>query len=187
METRHIVIDMQRMFAEETPWQVPALGQILPNVLMLCDAYAGRNLFAKFMLPASPEAATGAWRSYYDRWSAMTTQNIAPDMQDLVDALVGIARRETIVEKTTYSVFQVPGFAERLKAEGVERLIFSGAETDVCVLSSVFDAIDAGFHVAIAADAVCSSSVDAHDGVLKHLLPRLLEQIQLVGSAHLLL
>lgn len=187
METRHIVIDMQRMFAEETPWHVPALGQILPNVLMLCDAYAGRNLFAKFMLPASPETGMGAWRTYYGRWSAMTTQNIAPDMQDLIDALVGIARPETIVEKTTYSVFEVPGFADRLKAEGVERLIFSGAETDICVLSSVFDAIGAGFHVALAADAVCSSSGDAHHSVLKHLLPRLPEQIQLVGSARLLL
>lgn len=187
METRHIVIDMQRMFAEETPWHAPALADILPNVLMLCEAYAGRTLFAKFMLPASPEAALGAWRSYYDRWTAMTTQDIDPGMQDLVEPLRKIAGPETIVEKTTYSIFEVPGFAERLKAEGVGRLIFSGAETDVCVLASVFDAIDAGFHVAIAADAVCSSSVDAHDAVLKHLLPRLPEQIRLVESTRLLL
>jgi nicotinamidase-related amidase len=186
METRHIVIDMQRMFAEETPWQAPAVSDILPNVLKLCEAFGGRNLFAKFMLPRTPAAAAGAWQAYYRRWSAMTTEHIQPEMQDLVSVLQAIGTPDAIIEKTTYSIFQTPGFAERLKSDGVERLIFSGVETDVCVLASVFDAVDAGYHVVIAVDAVCSGSVDAHNAVLSTVLSRLPEQITLVETADLL-
>src|SRR5690606_5893923 len=52
---RHIVIDMQRLFAEETPWHTPSIGGIIGNVTALSKAHAGRTLFAKFMLPATPE------------------------------------------------------------------------------------------------------------------------------------
>ena len=37
-------------------------------------------------------------------------------------------------------------------------LILTGAETDVCVLSAALGAIDHGYRVIIAEDAVCSSS-----------------------------
>ena len=36
--------------------------------------------------------------------------------------------------------------------------IVSGSETDVCVLATVLDAVDMGYRVIIARDAVCSSS-----------------------------
>ncbi|MDB5552099.1 MAG: cysteine hydrolase [Rhizobium sp.] len=183
---RHIVIDMQRLFAEDTPWHTPAVWDILPNVLELTRAFPNETIFAKFMLPPRIEDATGRWQNYYRRWSMLTTENIDPAIQDLVAPLQDMASAASIVEKTGYSVFSVPGFSERLIAEGVETLVFSGVETDVCVLGSVFDAIDAGFDVAVAIDAVGSSSPESHQATLDLVFPRLPDQLRLSTTADLI-
>lgn len=182
---RHIVIDMQRLFAEETAWHTPVMAALLPNILELCDFYAGKTLFAKFMVPSAPEHAPGSWETYYRRWSMLTTDQMDPAMQDLMEPLAAIAPEGALVEKTTYSIFGVPGFADRLRRENVDTLIFSGVETDVCVLASVFDAVDAGFHVVVATDAVGSSSPMSHDAILAHVLPRMPDQIELATTATL--
>lgn len=182
---RHIVIDMQRLFAETTAWHTPAVMEILPNVLLLAHAFPDETIFAKFMLPRSADEAHGAWQAYYRRWSMLTTETIDPAVQDLVAPLALLAASNNVVEKTTYSVFSAPGFAERLSTENVRTLIFSGVETDVCVLSSVFDAIDAGFEVVVAADAVGSASPQSHQAVLDLLLPRMPDQVRLSSTAAL--
>src|ERR1700712_4106944 len=133
---RHIVIDMQRLFAEETVWHTPVMTEILPNVLKLSEAYPANTLFAKFMVPHAPEHAPGSWETYYRRWSMLTTGQMDPALQDLMPPLAAIAPKAALVEKTTYSIFGVEGFAERLRQESVDTIIFSGVETDVCVLAS---------------------------------------------------
>ncbi len=45
-----------------------------------------------------------------------------------------------------------------LRARNVGTLIISGSETDACVASTVLSAIDIGYKVVIARDAICSSS-----------------------------
>ena len=182
---RHIVIDMQRLFAEETVWHTPAVTEILPNVLDLTRAFTGRTLFAKFMVPAAPSHATGRWRTYYERWSMLTTGTMDPAMQDLVAPLAALAEHRNVIEKTTYSIFGAPGFHERMSAESVDTLIFSGVETDVCVLASLFDAIDAGFHVIVASDAIGSSAPLSHAATVEHILPRMPEQVEFRTTAEL--
>jgi len=169
--TMHVVIDMQRLFAEDTVWHTPSLHDILPNVLRLCAAFEARTLFAKFMLPETPDHAPGRWQAYYRRWSMLTGSAVDPACQDLVAPLAALAAPEVQVEKFTYSVFKAPGFAERLRAQGVERLVFSGVETDVCVLASV-----------LVSDAVGSSDPIAHRATLDHILARLPEQIDILST-----
>ena len=38
-ETVHVVVDMQRLFAEATDWQVPGFADILPPILNLARAH----------------------------------------------------------------------------------------------------------------------------------------------------
>ena len=40
-------------------------------------------------------------------------------------------------------------------------LVLSGAETDICVLSTALDAIDFGYRVILVEDVLCSSSESA--------------------------
>jgi len=176
--TLHLVIDMQRLFAEETVWYTPAMADILPNVLKLCEARPEETLYARFVVPQNAGAATGRWKTYYERWSSVTGDALDTAMLDLMAPLAAIADESAIVDKATYSVFGSPGFDERLKASSIDTLIFSGVETDVCVYASVLDAVDAGYRVILAVDALTSSDRAAHDAVMTHLVPRLSEQVE---------
>lgn len=185
-KTLHLVIDMQRLFAEKTDWHTPVIADILPNVFRLCSASGDRTVFAKFMVPRTIDEAAGRWKTYYRRWSAI--MNEAPDsgLLDLIAPLAALADERSTVEKYTYSIFGAPGFTERLQAEGIDTIVFSGVETDVCVYASVLDAVDAGYRVVIAADAVGSSDVAAHEATMNILAPRLSEQLELVTTQAIL-
>ena len=65
-----------------------------------------------------------------------------------------------------------------LRERGVESLVVSGAETDVCVLAAVMDAVDLGYRVVLASDALCSSSDKTHDALMTLYRERFSEQIE---------
>ena len=65
-----------------------------------------------------------------------------------------------------YSAFGNPQLHQHLRERQIDTLIISGSETDVCVLSSILAAVDYGYRIIIAEDAVCSSSDDGHDALL---------------------
>ncbi|MDR0932769.1 MAG: isochorismatase family protein [Victivallales bacterium] len=60
------------------------------------------------------------------------------------------------VEKTAFSVFAEPKFRTALAAKSKKNLIFIGIESHVCVLQSVYDALNADFEVFVVSDAVTS-------------------------------
>jgi nicotinamidase-related amidase len=64
-----------------------------------------------------------------------------------------------IIAKTGFSVFEEPAFRTALAAKTRRTLVFCGIESHVCVLQSVLDAIERGFRVCLAADAVTSRKV----------------------------
>ncbi|UXN57859.1 isochorismatase family cysteine hydrolase [Phyllobacterium zundukense] len=179
--TLHVVIDMQRLFAEDTAWHTPATKTILPNVIKLCEVFRHRTLFAKFTVPPRAEDARGCWRDYYNRWSTMTGEVLAPGMLDLMEPLSALAHENDVVEKDTYSVFGSSGLLDRLEENKIDTVVFSGVETVVCVYASVLDAIDLGLRVIMASDAIGSADEVAHQAVMTHLAPRLSEQLE-VGT-----
>ncbi|MGZ2487317.1 nicotinamidase-related amidase [Rhizobium pisi] len=184
--TLHVIIDMQRLFAEETAWHTPAIANILPNVLALSQARPFDTVFVRFLVPQSAEDAKGRWKNYYRRWPSVTLDELDVAMLDLVAPLAAIAGPGSIVDKETYSVFGSPGFIARLQGSGTDTLIFSGVETDVCVYASVFDAVDAGYRVILAADALASGDMKSHDMVIEILAPRLSEQIEILSTEAIL-
>ena len=64
--------------------------------------------------------------------------------------------------------------------------MLTGAETDVCILATLFDAVDYGFRVVVARDAVCSSSDAGHDAVLHMLSQRLSIQVEVAEMEEIL-
>ena len=53
-EWRHICVDMQRMFAEDTPWKVTWMERVSPQVLEVASRHPERTIFSRFIPPAKP-------------------------------------------------------------------------------------------------------------------------------------
>jgi nicotinamidase-related amidase len=177
---------MQRLFAEKTDWYSPSMMTILPNIVRLSKALHSHTLYARFTVPVDPEEANGCWKDFYRRWSTINSRQLPADIIDLVAPLAELATPEQLFDKPGYSIFSSPGLDARLRDANVDTLILSGVETDVCVYSSVLSAIDLGYAVILASDALASPDDGAHQAVLMQLAPRLPEQIKIMTTDDIL-
>ena len=161
----HLCIDMQTMFAERTDWHVPWMQRVLPFVQRLAQAKIERTVFTRFVPQDNPEQMKGTWQRYYQRWRAMTGERIDLAMIDLVPPLRALVPPATVVDKSHYSPFTEQTLPGLMRERGIDTLVITGSETDVCVLAAVLDAVDRGYRVVVAADALCSVSDEAHDAL----------------------
>lgn len=182
----HLCVDMQRMFADATDWHTPTLAAILPNVVRIATARPDRTLFARFTVPTDADDARGRWRRYHRRWSKVAGDVAEQDLVALVPALEAVAVPHGEFDKATYSAFGSADLSRRLADRETDTLILTGVETDICVLATVFDAVDLGYRVVVVGDAVASSSIASHRAVLDLLLPRMPEQVEIVATRDLL-
>jgi nicotinamidase-related amidase len=174
----HLAVDLQRLFADpDSPWCVPWLPRVLPQVAELAHRHPERTVFTRFIPPHQPENMPGAWQDYYRRWRAMTQQNIDERLLALVEPLAALVPPAHLCDKAVYSAFGNPRLLPWLKAQGTETLIVSGGETDVCVLATVMAALDLGFHIVLPTDALCSVSDSTHDALLLLYRQRFSQQI----------
>src|SRR5262245_39417939 len=79
----HVCVDMQRMFAEDTPWRTPWMQRVLPSIEQIVSLHAAQTIFTRFVPPFRPNTGEGAWRRYWRRWETMTLGVIGEDMADL--------------------------------------------------------------------------------------------------------
>jgi nicotinamidase-related amidase len=163
----HLCIDMQRLFAEATPWSMPWLPRVLPQVHELAKRCPRHTIFTRFIPPEAPTQARGAWRNYYERWPQMTRKCLDPRLLELVEPLAALVPPAGVLDKSVYSAFERPQFTAALQRRGITTLIITGGETDVCVLSTVMGAVDRGFRIVLPTDALCSASDGTHDALLK--------------------
>ncbi len=176
----HLCVDMQRMFAEDTEWRTPWMERVLPRVVALCAAAPERTIFTRFIPAERTGQGEGTWRRYYEAWSSMTLEAMGAEMADLLPDLAQFHPPAEIVDKTVYSPWCEPTLDERLRERGVDTLIVSGGETDVCVLGTLLGGVDRGYRVIVVVDALCSSSDEMHDAMLAVYRRRYGQQIETV-------
>lgn len=175
----HLCIDMQRMFAEETPWHVPWMRNVSPQVLAVAQRYPHRTIFTRFVPPKRAQDMPGTWRAYYEKWDSMTLEVLGPEIVDLVPALKALVPPARIFDKMTYSPWTTGELHRVLAGEGCKTLAISGGETDVCVLAAAIGAIDLGYRVVLLKDAVCSGADETHDASLELLGDRFSVQLEI--------
>ncbi|MGZ2383774.1 cysteine hydrolase family protein [Rhizobium brockwellii] len=182
----HLCIDMQRMFAENTPWHVPWMKEVSPQIQEISRRYPQRTVFTRFVPPKRAEDMHGMWRSYYEKWDTMTLERLGPDMVDLVPSLKALVPPARIFDKMTYSPWTTGELHRVLAGEGVQTLAISGGETDVCVLAAALGAVDLGYRVILLKDAVCSGADDTHDASLELLGDRFSVQLEISSTEDVL-
>ncbi len=177
----HVCIDMQRLFAEPGDWYAPALLDIVPKVSQLAHHAADANVFMRFITPDSPVQARGTWHGYYTHWQSVCQDVLPTGKLAIIDELANYATTQRTHDKTTFSALAPLSsgtFAGWLDASPFATLVLSGVETDVCVLATALDAIDRGYGVIIASDAVTSCSLAGHEAAMAHVYPRYDQQLR---------
>lgn len=182
----HLCIDMQRLLSPEGPWPTPWVAPALERAVRLVEPRPEQTIFTRFMPPRSPEEMPGVWKRYFEKWRAVTREFIDPSMLDLLPPLQSFVPPAIIVDKGRYSAFIDSPLQSVLRERGATTLVVSGAETDICVLATVLTAVDLGYRVIVAADAICSSIDSTHDALMTLYSERFGEQIELVDTSAIL-
>ena len=162
----HLCVDMQRMFAEPTEWMMPWSAKVLPHITALVEFQPEKTIFTRFIPACRVGQGQGMWKQYYEHWASMTVEKIGADMLELVPALARFTPPASVIDKHVYAPWLETDLHQRLQRQGVDTVIISGGETDVCVLATVLGAVDLGYRVVLAKDALCSSSDAAHDAAI---------------------
>lgn len=178
----HLCVDMQRLFTADGPWPTPWMDRVLPVVAALAHRHPERTVFTRFIPPERAELMPGMWRRYYARWRVATREVIPLELLELMPPLAGLCPPATIIDKTRYSAFAESGLIAHLRQREADTLIISGSETDVCVLATVLDAVDIGYRVIVVRDAICSSSDEGHEMLMRLYHTRYTEQIETANA-----
>jgi nicotinamidase-related amidase len=181
----HLCIDMQSIFARGGIWETPWMERVLPAIVDICARSTARTVFTRFITPVNAEDRPGRWRRYFTKWECATRAKLPSCQLELVPALARFAPPATVIDKPAYSAFAESSLASFLREKEVGTLVITGSETDVCVLSTVLDAVDLGFRVVLVEDALCSSSDEGHDALMTLYHARFAEQVELVKAENL--
>jgi nicotinamidase-related amidase len=179
----HLCLDMQNLIGPVGPWAAQWAERVMPTIVALIEHAPARTLFTRFVPPPEPDLLPGAWRDFYRKWPGLTGKEIDLEALELMAPLKLFIPPATVIDKTRYSAFSNPALQERLKAMSAQALIVSGAESDMCVLSTVLAAVDLGYPVVVATDAICSASDPCHDAVLRLYHQRFSQQVQTMTVA----
>ena len=182
----HICIDMQQIFLNPGPWYAEAGLAVLPKIEQLVHARNLPTVFTRFITPSTAIEAIGRWQTYYEFWHQVTKEEAGEECLALHPTLQKFAKTENTFDKTTYDAFASGSFRSSIEKANPSALIFSGIETDVCVLATVLTAVDLGIRTIIAKDAVTSSDLDSHNACFEFIFPRYSQQIEIATVAEIL-
>ena len=165
---------------------MPWMRRVLPVIGKIASHHPAETFFTRFIPAEHPGQGQGMWRRYYERWASMTTDRLGHEMVQLVPELRRFVPPAEVIDKHVYSPWMENKLEARLRARGIDTLVITGGETDVCVLATILGAIDHGYRVVVATDGLCSSSDIAHDASLDLYHQRFAQQVETASAEHIL-
>ncbi len=173
MTTALIVIDMQRDFcspggyADTAGMDVQRLREPIAHIQQLLAAARARGLVVVHTReghlpdlsdcpPAKLARSTAAGAAIGSQGPLGRLLVRGEQGHDFVDALQPAAG-EFVIDKPGYGAFHQTRLAQLLDAQAVDRLILCGVTTEVCVHSTLREAVDRGFTCTTVGDATAAS------------------------------
>jgi ureidoacrylate peracid hydrolase len=172
--TAVLVIDMQNDFCDQKGYVETVVGKdvsacraVVPEIMALVGAARAQNV-PVFWIKANYDPdrlPEGMLVKQREKSSAICcgTGSWGNELYG-----VQVAAREAIIEKSSYSAFAGTGIEEQLRRRGVRTLVFAGVQTNVCVETSLRDAVCRGFYAVLASDCVASHTQPLHEATLKN-------------------
>lgn len=173
----HLVVDMQELFRSHPDWGSPCLTPLVEPIRRLIETRPESTYFSRFVPPHRGDQAERHWGRYYRRWHRVTLETMDPALVEVIDELRPWAGR--IIDKPGYSALANPELREAVLSAPGHCLILSGVETDICVLSTIMEAMELGLRIVVASDAVASSVAACHDFAMQILEQRYDEQVEI--------
>ncbi|NOQ44309.1 MAG: isochorismatase family protein [Nitrosopumilus sp.] len=184
-----VVVDMQKLFLTEkkSPWMNKKLLSIIPNIEKLIKTIGMQNtIFTRFAPPKNWQDEQDSWQTYYRINQKITSSILGTEALDIIDNFIPYISKSSVASrKKSASIFMAGNFHSKIKKQSTQILIFTGVETDYCVLASVLDAIHLGYYVIIVMDA-CSSSKKNGQINARRIFERFPEQLWITSTNDLI-
>jgi nicotinamidase-related amidase len=180
--TALLIIDMQRDFLDPrgyialTGVDVSGLRAIIPNVRRLLEAARAKevrvihtreghrpDLSDLPQIKARRAAGAGAPIGSMGPLGRLLVRGepghaIIPELEPLAT--------EPVIDKPGFGAFHATDLEHLLRVAGVRTLIISGVTTDICVHTTLREAVDRGFECITAGDACAAGDPSIHDAML---------------------
>lgn len=157
-----LVIDMQ----QEDSFHLERFDQVVSNAAAVIDAARCLDLpvfYTRHVNDAlGRDLAPGEPVDEHGRPTSYRAGTPAVEILDALAPRVG----DVVVDKHRYSAFHGTRLAQMLRSRGIEHLVVLGVLTDVCVMTSVFDAYQHDFTLSMVADACTATTLGAHYSAL---------------------
>jgi ureidoacrylate peracid hydrolase len=172
--TAIMVIDMQNDFCAEQGYVERVVGKetsacraVVPAIMDLVTAARGRGIpvfwiKANYDLDRLPEGMLVKQREK----SAEICCGTGSWGHDFYG--VTAADGEPVIEKSCYSAFVGTDVEGELRGRGIRTIVFAGVQTNVCVESSLRDAVCRGFYSVLVSDCVASHTPPLHEATLNN-------------------
>lgn len=157
-ETAILLVDLQK----EDQFALPRFEQVMKSAASVIDAARSLNIplfytrhindaHGRDLMLGEPVDELGRPTTYLAGTAAVEIlDELAPQAGDVV------------IDKHRYSAFHGTRLAQMLGRRGIKHLVVMGVLTDVCVMTSVFDAYQRDFQVTVVADACTATTAAAH-------------------------
>ncbi|MBE9607229.1 isochorismatase family protein [Acetobacteraceae bacterium H6797] len=148
----HICVDMHTTSTSGLRSR-SGMARALPAAEALALAWPSRTIFTR-QVPRGSNQGLGANRQGSNTISALPNN------------LARLLPTAMLLEKDLPSPWETPALEERLRSARVDTLIFSGAEIDEGMLATLRGAVDRGYRVIIAVDALGGSEAELEERFL---------------------
>lgn len=169
-----LVIDMQNDFCDEKGYVETVVGKdvgacraVVPEIMALVGAAREKGV-PVYWIKANydPDRLPAGMLTKQREKSSAICCGTASWGNDFYG--VHPASGEAVIEKSSYSAFVGTDIEEQLRSRGVRTLVFAGVQTNVCVETSLRDAVCRGFYAVLASDCVASHTLPLHEATLKN-------------------
>lgn len=146
-----LVVDVQRDFCPGGALPIPDGDAVVPVINAWIDAALKKKLPVYYSYDWHPEGHPSFQCNGGD-WPKHCVQNTpgAAFHSDLRIAPAPVMITKGVrFDQDQLSVFHETGFAEKLRVDGVQRLMVTGLALDVCVLATVLDGLKSGFDLQV--------------------------------------